>query len=257
MRETATADSTVVHTMSSGSGSQDFLSGVEKAMSIKHLKLFHFPMTRSARVKWVLHELVGDNFDVELVQLYEGAQHSGEFLALNPNHAVPVLQVTQENGETFTMFESGAIIAWLADAYPGRGLAPSPGATAERADYLQILHFCTSWFDMMLWQIRVHQDLTPPARRLQPVIDSAMKKIRREVEPQLEARLRQSGYATGSAFSAADCALGHNVRWARIYGLCEQAVFTQYLDRLAERPACAAAFSDVGDFDLVPPALKG
>ena len=37
------------------------------------MKLYHFPMTRSARVKWLLHELLGDEFDVEVVPLYDGA----------------------------------------------------------------------------------------------------------------------------------------------------------------------------------------
>jgi glutathione S-transferase len=225
--------------------------------TIKRMKLFHFPMSRSARVKWLLHELVGDDFDLEVVPLYDGAQHSSEFLALNANHAVPILQVIPENAEPFTIIESGAIIAWLADGFSDSALAPPPEATRERADYLQILHFCASWFDMMLWQIRVHQDLTPPERRPQRIIDSFVKKVRREVEPQLERRLAQGGYATGSAFSAADCVLGHNVRWARFYDLCGQPVFDHYLDRLAERPAYIAAFADAGDFALVPPALAG
>jgi glutathione S-transferase len=219
------------------------------------MKLFHFPMTRSARVKWMLHELLGDDFDVALVPLYDGAQHSNEFLAMNANHAVPVLQVRYANGEQFTMIESGAIVAWLADAYPDSALAPAPGATVERADYLQILHFAASWFDMMLWQIRVYHDLTPADRRPQRIIDSVMKKIRREVEPQLEHRLSRGGYATGSGFTAADCVLGHDLRWARLYGLCDQQVFSDYIERLSGRPACRAAFADAGDFALIPPAL--
>jgi glutathione S-transferase len=224
---------------------------------LEYIKLFHFPMSRSARVKWLLHELVGDEFDVETVPLYDGAQHASKFLAMNANHAVPVLQVKQKGGEAFTMIESGAIVAWLADSYSDRALAPPPGATRERADYLQILHFSASWFDMMLWQIRLNRDLTPPERRPQPIIDSFMKKIRREVEPQLERRLAQGGFATRSHYSAADCVLGHNVRWARFYGLCEQKVFDDYLDRLAERPAYLAAFADAGQFSLVPPGLSG
>jgi glutathione S-transferase len=221
------------------------------------IKLFHFPMTRSARVKWMLHELFGEAFEVEVVPLYDGAQHSPEFLAMNANHAVPVLHVTEKSGNAFTMIESGAIVAWLADLDSGEPLAPRPGATPERADYLQILHFAASWFDMHLWQIRVHRDLTPPDRRPQAIIDRCMKKIRDEIEPQLEKRLAKGGFATGNGFSAADCILGHNVRWARFYGLCEQQAFEDYLGRLAERPAYRAAFADVDHFSLSPPARSG
>ena len=38
---------------------------------IRHLKLHHFPASRSARVKWALHEVVGDAFELERVPLYE------------------------------------------------------------------------------------------------------------------------------------------------------------------------------------------
>ena len=55
-------------------------------MNFKRLKLYHYPATRSARVKWLLHELLDDDFDVEVVPLYEGAQYSEDYLAKNPNH---------------------------------------------------------------------------------------------------------------------------------------------------------------------------
>ena len=58
---------------------------------ISKLKLFHYPATRSARVKWILHETVGDGFETEPLDLYAGVQYSDAFLAKNPNHNVPVL----------------------------------------------------------------------------------------------------------------------------------------------------------------------
>jgi len=47
----------------------------------------------------------------------QGGQFSAEFLARNPNHGVPVLDITYKNGETQSMYESGAQLIWLADAY--------------------------------------------------------------------------------------------------------------------------------------------
>ncbi len=38
-------------------------------MRIDRLKLYHYPASRSARVKWALHEVVGDDFEVEKVAL--------------------------------------------------------------------------------------------------------------------------------------------------------------------------------------------
>ncbi|KAA1194347.1 glutathione S-transferase family protein [Pseudohalioglobus sediminis] len=222
-------------------------------MHITHLKLYHFPMSRSARVKWLLHELVDDAFELETMRLYEGQQYQPDFLKRNPNHAVPVLEITHSDGSVFTMIESGAIVALLADSYPERRLAPPPATySAERADYLQMLHFGASWFDMMLWQIRMNRDLLPQEARDEGTIDRYMEKIAKEVEPQLEARLNGGGYIAGEDFSAADCVMGHNVIWARLYGLCGGDSFSRYLETLTARPGFKAAFADSDRFKLSP-----
>lgn len=227
------------------------------ATAISHLKLYHYPMTRSARVRWLLHEILDDDFEIQRVELYQGEQYGEAFLALNPNHGVPVLEVTPAEGSTFSLYESGAMISWLADVYADRELAPSAAAaSAERASYLQMLHFCTSWFDMMLWQIRLERDLTPADKRSDRVISNYMNKIEREVEPQLKERLERDGFGAGKSFTAVDCVLGHNLRWARFYDLCGDEVFSQYLQRLDERPAYRKAFDDVGDFSLKPSGIR-
>jgi glutathione S-transferase len=217
-------------------------------MKIQHLKLYHYPASRSARVKWVLHEVVGDAFEVEKVALYEGAQYSASFLELNPNHAVPVLQITWDTGETQRMIESAAMVVFLADAYSDKGLAPPPGASPGRADYLQMLHFGSTWMDMMLWQVRVHEHVLPPSERDARTVERYRKKFREEVEPQIARRLEQAPYICGEQFTAADCVVGHSVTWARGYGLCRDEIFRRYISRLSKRPAFALAFADAREF---------
>ena len=85
---------------------------------IRALTLFHYPATRSARVKWILHETVGESFTTEPLDLYAGVQYSDEFMAKNPNHNVPVLDVEFDDGSHMSMLESAAMVAFLADAYP-------------------------------------------------------------------------------------------------------------------------------------------
>lgn len=212
-------------------------------------------MSRSARVKWLLHELVGDDFEAETLALYQGQQYLAESLQRNPNHAVPVLELSLADGSVFTMIESGAMVALLADLYPAMALAPpvAGGFTTARADYLQMLHFGASWVDMVLWQLRLHRDLLPPAQSDDRTIERYMEKFRSEIEPQLIARLEGGRYFLGHAFSAVDCVMGHNVMWARLYGLCADECFSRYLDRLAERPAWQDAFADRDQFSLRPP----
>lgn len=222
-------------------------------MKIQRLKLYHYPATRSARVRWALHEAVGDAFEVERVDLYQGAQYSPEFVALNPNHGVPVLEVIWETGQVQTVIESGAIVAFVADIHPEKQLAPAPGATPERADYLQMLHFGSTWMDMMLWQIRIHEHVLPSAERDARTLGRYRRKFTDEVEPQLERRLVAGRYICGDRFSAADCVVAHSVTWARGYGLCQGDVFRSYLSVVSKRPAFAAAFADAREFSAKVP----
>ena len=222
-------------------------------MSDAHFTLYHYPLTRSTRVKWLLHDIFGDEFDnrvpLEKVVVRRGEQFRPEYLAVNPNHAVPVLRVDTGRDPGYSIFESGAMLAWLADVFPERGLAPPAHAlSVERADYLQMLHFGSSSVDMMLWQLRLHLGLLPADQRDVATVARYRSKFTTEVEPQLSARLAATPWICGQRFSAADCVTGHNIGWARNYGLAQGPVFDDYLARLAERPAFAAAYSDRDQF---------
>lgn len=225
-------------------------------MNIRHLKLHHHPATRSARVKWLLHEVVGDAFEVEKVALYDGVQYGTEFLALNPNHCVPVLEITWDDGEVQRMIESAAMVAFLADAYPEKQLAPPPAASRERADYLQMLHFGATTMDVMLLQVRIHEHMLRPTERDPRTVDRYRRKFASEVEPQLAQRLEAAPYICGDVFTAADCVVAYDVFWARGYGLCRDEVFRRYLSTVSKRPAFASAFADAREFSPVVPEDK-
>lgn len=214
-------------------------------MEIKSLKLYHFPGSRSARVRWALLETVGSEFELETMKLLEGVQYAPEFLAINPNHAVPVLAITWDSGDTQYMLESTAIVEWLAENFAQKQLAPPADALRERADYLQMLQFGGSWMDAMLWQLRLHRDLLPDDQADPKTLSRTLAKFRDEVEPQLIARLDHQAFICGENFSAADILIGHNVFWAKLYGLCEHELLTAYLHTLAKRPAFQQAFDDV------------
>lgn len=223
--------------------------------SVTKLKLYHYPATRSARVRWALHETVGDDFEVEFIDLYAGSQYAPGFLEINPNHGVPVLELTFADGRVVRMVESAAMIELLVDAFPERQLAPAAGSLSpERADYLQMLHFGSTWMDMMLWQIRIHEHVLPPGERDPRTAARYRRKFTLEVEPQLRARLERAPYICGAEFSAADIVIGHDVSWARGYQLCADEIFRGYLSRLSKRPAFQKAFADARSFRPEPPS---
>jgi glutathione S-transferase len=220
---------------------------------ILRLKLYHFPATRSARARWALHEAVGDGFEIEPINLYAGEQYAPGYVAINPNHNVPLLEIEFESGGAMRMVESAGMVAFLADAFPEKKLAPAPGLSRARADYLQMLQFGASPMDMMLWQVRIHEHILSTPERDDRTVSRYRAKFMSEVEPQIAARLRAHAFICGDDFTAADIVVGHNVGWAQAYGLCRDDVFAAYRGRLAERPAFRAAFSDLEGFTVAPP----
>jgi glutathione S-transferase len=218
-------------------------------MQIRKLKLCHPPNVRSARATWLLHELVDDGFDLETTASPDAGRHSDLVLDANPD--APVLEIVTEDGASTRMNVSGAMVVLLADAFPERGLAPPPGPFSHgRADYLQMIHFCGTTIDMMLWQIRIEETVLADGGS----DDWAGGRYRRTfsgaVEPQLMWRLEDGGYACGRRFSAADCMLGHGVLSARAQGLCTAPAFTEYVDRLSQRQAFASAFAGLADVQM-------
>lgn len=201
-------------------------------MDHEKLVLHHYPATRSVRVRWMLQETVGDHFELRRVDLYGGAQYEPAYLALNPNHNVPLLEIHWGGGEVQYMVESGAIVEWLADQFPEKALAPPGSAARERADYLRWLHFGSTWMDMMLWQIRSHRHILAPEEADPRTVARYERKFRSECEPQIAERLAQGDFVLGDSFSAADVVIGYDVFWATGYGLCREDVFRRYLDRL-------------------------
>ena len=221
----------------------------------KKVKLYHYPATRSARVKWVLCETVGDGFDTEVIDLYAGRQYAPDYIARNPNHNVPIVEIEFDDGGAMRMLESAAMVAFFADAFPEKRLAPPPGASRARADYLQMLHFGATTMDMMLWQVRIHEHVLPRAERDERTSARYRGKFTSEIEPQLAERLTKHAFICGDEFTASDCVIGHNVTWARGYGMCQDDLFKNYLSRLSKRRAFLAAFADARSFNPQPPEL--
>jgi glutathione S-transferase len=226
-------------------------------MKIQSLKIAHFPATRSTRVLWAAYEVADCPIEVEKIELYKGQQYSPDYLARNPNHAVPILDITWEDGTVQTMVESGAMVTFLADAFPDAGLAPPAIASKERADYLQMIHFGATQADMMLWQIRIHEHVLPEDQRDERTIARYRTKFKDEIEVQLAARLSAHDFICGDTFTAADCVIGNCVAWARGYGMCQDRVFRAYVSKMARRPAFQKAYADAADFTPEPPKNAG
>ncbi len=116
-----------------------------------------------------------------------------------------------------------------------------------------MIQFGSTWMDMMLSQVRIHEHMLPQSERDPRMVARYRKKFLEEVEPQLARRLEATQHVCGDRFTAADCVIGYNVFWARGYGLCQDEAFRRYLKSLRTRPAFAAALADAREFSPIVP----
>ena len=77
------------------------------------------PSPRAFKVVAVLHHL-GLEAELAIMDLVRGDQLKPDFIALNPNHRMPVLE-----DDGFVLWESNAIMQYLASKRPESGLWPS------------------------------------------------------------------------------------------------------------------------------------
>jgi len=84
------------------------------------LKLHVFPLSpRAFKVLWAANHL-GLDYEFNFIDLTKGHQKREEFLALNPNGKMPVLE-----HDGFALWESNAIVNYLSHLKPEMGLLPS------------------------------------------------------------------------------------------------------------------------------------
>ena len=126
--------------------------------------------------------------------------------------------------------ETGAICAYLADAFPAAGLAPAIGA-AKRGSYLRWMFFGAGCLDAAL----VDRMLARPA----PERTGALGYGRYEdVMNVLEQALTPGPYFLQDQFSAADVYVGSQIGWGLMMKTLEpRPAFQAYMGRLAQRPA--------------------
>jgi glutathione S-transferase len=147
------------------------------------------------------------------------------YRAINPMGKVPSIV---HRGRTVT--ECAAICAYLADAFPEKGLAPAPD---RRADYYRWLFFAAGPLEAAVSN-RSLGFVVPDERRgmigygsFEDVMDTLEKAVS-----------AAAPYIAGDAFTAADVYVGSQVGWGLNFGSIEQRpAFADYYARLKERPA--------------------
>lgn len=190
------------------------------------LTLYTNPMSRGRIARWMLEEADAE-YDVVLLG-YDGGMAAAEFRAVNPMGKVPAIV---HRGQVVT--ECAAICAYVADAFPDAGLAPS---AAERADYYRWMFFGAGPVEQAITNRSLGVTPTADQQRMVGYGDYD------RVVDTLDAAVSRGPFIAGDRFTAADVYVGSHVMWGLQFGsLPQRDAFSAYVARLADRPAYARA----------------
>jgi GST-like protein len=218
---------------------------VTKKWPAKHpdrIQLYSLPTPNGVKVSIALEEL-GLAYEPHLVSFEKNDQTSPEFLSLNPNNKIPaILDPNGPEGGPLALFESGAILVYLADK--GGGLMPRNAAA--RYQTLQWVMFQMGGIGPMFGQLGFFvkfagKDFEDKRPRERYVAES------KRLLAVLEQRLQGRAWIMGDDYTIADIA---TFPWVRnlvgFYGAGELVGFDRFanvkrvLAAFVERPAVKA-----------------
>ena len=180
------------------------------------------PQSRGRIVRWMLEE-VGAPYRTEVIE-YGEPMKSAAYLAINPMGKVPAIR-----HRSAVVTEAAAICAYLADAFPDAGLAPSAG---ERGAYYRWLFFAAGPVEAAT--TNRHLGFEPPADKTGMVGYGTCE----ATIDTLEQAVAENAYIAGERFSAADVYVGSQVGWGMLMGTLEKrAAFADYWARVSDRDA--------------------
>lgn len=192
------------------------------------MRLYEFAPTRSIRVRWMLQEL-GVDFESIAVNIEAGEHHNSEFLKLNPSGRVPVLV-----DDDLVLTESVAILLYLAEKYPHKGLLPTD--IKQRSQVYRWLLFTTAEIEQPLWRIWYHTGVYPKHQRLSAEVSLARQDFK-ELVAVMENHMHGRQFIVGDTVTVADFAAAYTLDWANELQLLDECPrLGQYIERMYARP---------------------
>ncbi len=194
------------------------------------MKLYFAPATRGVRPRWLLEE-IGVPYDLVRLDMKAG-EHRGEaYKKIHPHGAVPALV----DGPVH-LFESAAIVMYIADKFPEHRMAPALDAP-ERGFYYQWMFYAMATIEPALLQFAI-ATRGPEAKRSPAAAEEARVRYD-EILGVLDRALADRPFLLGEHFSAADVLVGSTLGWAAMMGLQPgaHAHVAAYLAKIISRPA--------------------
>ncbi|HRM00921.1 MAG TPA: glutathione S-transferase N-terminal domain-containing protein [Acidovorax sp.] len=205
------------------------------------IQLYSLPTPNGVKVSIALEEL-GLPYEPHLVSFDTNDQMSPEFLSLNPNNKIPaILDPNGPDGKPLALFESGAILLYLADK-TGQLM---PHDAAARFETIQWLMWQMGGLGPMFGQLGFFHKFAGKDYEDKRPRDRYVAESRRLLGV-LDQRLKGRPWVVGDTYTVADIAIWPWVRnLVGFYGAGELVEFGQFkeiervLAAFVQRPAVA------------------
>ncbi|MGC3872652.1 glutathione binding-like protein [Halomonas sp. GXIMD04776] len=203
------------------------------------IDLYYWTTPNGHKISIFLEEASLD-YEIHPVNIGKGEQFSPEFLAIAPNNRIPAIvdRHPADGGQPLALFESGAILEYLADK-SGRFL---PRAGRERYMALQWLYWQMGGLGPMAGQNHHFRNYAP--QKIDYAIERYIKETSR-LYGVLDKQLDDNEFVAGHEYTVADMAI---YPWVKPYENQGQDIedfpnVLRWMRAIAARPAVERAYA--------------
>ena len=200
------------------------------------LKIYGTAASRAARPLWVAQEL-GLAYEHIPVHYLGSATRTPEFLAINPNGRIPVV-----DDDGILVWESMACALYLAERFKSNNQNSQPSLAAENraelADILRWSFWVVTECEKDALTFLMHRVLMPLERRKPQLAEEAQRRLLAPLRV-LEQHLQANPYLAGERFTVADICVASVLAWVQgtneLMAQCPRV--GEWLQRCMARPA--------------------
>jgi GST-like protein len=223
-------------------------SGTEFAILPRMIDLYYWPTPNGHKITMFLEE-TGLAYRIVPVDISSGDQFKPEFLAFSPNNRMPAIidSAPADGGASITVFESGAILVYLAEK-AARLLPPD---VRGRKAVLEWLFWQVGGLGPMAGQNHHFNRYAP--EKIPYAIERYVNETNR-LYGVMDRRLATQAYLAGNDYSIADiAAYPWIVPWQmQAQDLAQFPALKRWFDGIATRPGTLRAYARAEEFRSTP-----